>query len=226
MPAPEFDVDILRQATPSFIACLEQNPARAFREFYAFAWKLLRAFPPPAMRGFSVDDRDDLIAEVILHCVKNDMRVLRSYRDMGHAFASWLLVVAQYKALDLLRSQSSPWRPSLRLEPDGTGSAPPPVHARGARPDELAISRRNFELVMRIVREMAPEDQILLLASAEGYPPRDLVRLLGRPAEQAKKVSDDLRYCRKRLKRLLKTKAGLDWRELTGDGISSTRAAR
>lgn len=225
MPAPEFDVDILHQTRPSFIACLEQNPARAFREFYTFAWKILRAFPPPALRTLRADDRDDLIAEIILHCVKDDMRVLRRYDDLGYPFANWLLVVAQFRAIDLLRRPSSPWRPTVRLDPGGPAGGPSPPRDRGTLPDELAISRKNLELVMSIVREMAPQDQIILIASAEGYPPRDLVRLLGRPPEDAKKVSDSVRYCRRRLKKLLKTRAGLDWRELTGGGVSPTQTA-
>ncbi len=214
-----FSPDILRQSWPSFLSLLAENPERAKREFYRFAWKVLIAFPPPAMRGLSREDREDAISEVVFHCLKDDLRVLRTYRDQGHPFASWFLVVAQYRTLDLLR-RCAHSAGTTRSDDSGTLHHD---HSPEGRPDESAFSRRNLDLVMRFVLQMDLTDQILLMASAEGYRPRDLVRLLGLPSRNAKKVSDDLRYCRKRLKILLQTRAGLDWRDPIGDEVGSTK---
>ena len=179
----------------------------------------MRTYHSGSERALSREDREDAISEVVFHCLKDDLRVLRSYRDQGHSFASWFLVVAQYRTLDLLRRCSrSP--ETARSGPSGDVNCD---RSPEGRPDESAFSRRNLDLVMRFVSQMDVTDQILLLGSAEGYRPRDLVRFLGLPSRKAKKVSDDLRYCRKRLKILLQTRAGLDWRDLIGDEVGSTK---
>lgn len=200
----------LGSSSPPFLDDLDRDPVRAFRLFYDFAQRLFDTHPPPAMRGMSPEDRQDAISEVILHCLKDDMRVLRQYEDRGRPFAHWLLVVAQFRVLDLLRRpRPEAAAPSPALEPWTSG--------RGSvieiYPDDRALLRRNLELVIRIIRQMDLRDQILLLASAEGYPPRELALLLGRPRSEAKRLSDEVRYCRARLKAALK-KLGVDWKEL------------
>ncbi len=207
VPAPTSS-HVVHQPWPSFLNGLDGNSARAFRDFYNFAWRLLTLSPPRALRDLSPQDREDVISEIILHCLKDDARVLRTYSNHGRPFARWLLVVAQCKAVDCIR----------RLRPPQAGDAPAkdyeqPVADDAPSPEAVAIARKNLERVYRSIREMEPNCQLLLLGSAAGYRPRELACLLGWPATWGKKASDSLRYCRSRLKALLE-REGVDWQEL------------
>ncbi len=205
------DNNSLGSSRPRFLDELDRDPIRAFRTFHDFARRLLTTYPPPAMRAMSKEDREDAISEVLLHCLKENMRVLRRYEDRGRPFAHWLLVVAQYRVLDLLRR-------NRRRTFESVEELEPWVFGRESRvemhPDDRAFLRQNLEVVMRLIRQMELRDQILLLASAEGYRPRDLASLLGLPRSAAKRLSDELRYCRTRLKMALKRKLGMEWEDL------------
>jgi len=70
-------------------------------------------------------------------------------------------------------------------------------------PDRRADARMALEVVTDCIRELGETCRLLLLGAAEGMRPRELTRLLGWPKEWNKKASDDLRECRKRLKKRL-----------------------
>ena len=63
------------------------------------------------------------------------------------------------------------------------------------------------------LQQMGDKCRVLVQGAAEGYKPRELTRLLGWPADWNKKASDDLRECRRQLKRLLED-SGLESTEL------------
>jgi hypothetical protein len=91
---------MLDQARPNFLDLLDKDPNQAFRDFYEFANKLLIINPPKSLQALTETERKDTIHDIILHCIKENFKVLRSYIDCGRPFAGWLYTVAYNKGLD------------------------------------------------------------------------------------------------------------------------------
>ena len=187
---------------PSFLNLLDKNPDKAFREFYSFTYKLLKVKPPKGMQGMSEMESEDLIHEIVLHCVTDDFKVLHQYLDRGKPFAAWLYVLAHNMCLDYLRKRKRdivpvsedrhPYNPNLnrsRAELDST-------------PEKRARLKGVIDTVGRCISKLGEYCQLLLQLAADEYSPREIVQVLRLPADENKKISDDLRGCRKRLKKL------------------------
>ncbi len=200
----------LRQSYPPFLSLLRSDPGAAFKGFHRFTWRLLLSNPPSILRSLRPELREDVIAEVIYHCWRDNQRVLRAYRDQGRPFAAWLLVVARRKALDLLRREPPEALP-LTEEPRGEGGVGPLPHP-GPNPSRVADVRRLLSIAARCIERMNNKCRLLLWGSAQGYRPKELSVLLGWGPNRNKKASDDLRECRRDLKKLLMGE-GIDWQE-------------
>ena len=94
----------MRETWPVFLNRLEEEPQRAFAEFFSFAQRLLEVCPPGVLTQIPPDNREDVIHDIILHCCQDDFRVLKRYADQGRPFAAWFQLVARNKILDHLRS--------------------------------------------------------------------------------------------------------------------------
>jgi RNA polymerase sigma factor (sigma-70 family) len=199
---------LLDQQRPDFLDDLDRDRDRAFRGFHDFAWRLLTVSAPSAFRGFSPDERQALISDVVLRCVEGDFRALRTYR--GGSFAGWLLTVARRLALDEIRRRTR--RREVPLPPERPQSDEPKGQIASADPlpDQQLEWSEHLECVRRCIARMSRKCQILLWAGAEGLLPREMQRLLGSGSGSNKAISDDLRYCRDRLKRIL-LQDGFDW---------------
>ena len=194
---------------PAFLNLLSSDPDAAFADFYRFAVGTLVAVPPRLMRSLSNEDREDLTQEIIYHCVKDDFRVLRQYVDKGRPFAVWLYAVAHNFCLDYLRSKGrNPDTTSIHENANGPGleNVLTDRHNDGQNRPELlellTIVKKTLELVGEYCR-------VLLEMAADEFTPREMTLVLGMTPDQNKKVSDDLRYCRKKLKDRLAEK-GID----------------
>ncbi|MCX5753166.1 MAG: sigma-70 family RNA polymerase sigma factor [Candidatus Krumholzibacteria bacterium] len=196
---------------PPFLKLLDSDPAAAFDGFYRFAVKSLTDMPPRLMRTMNRDDFEDLLHEIIYHCVKDNYRVLRQYVAKGHSFAAWLYTVAHNKCLDIQR------KPMIDCEPidrDKNGKSLANVLAdKKSRGEDRAELVEILEATKRAMAQMDERCRLLLALAAEEYKPEEMVLVLRMPPGQNKKVSDDLRYCREKLKKLL-TQAGIDIRAL------------
>jgi RNA polymerase sigma factor (sigma-70 family) len=202
---------LLRQSWPKFLDLLDTEPERGFAEFYDFTRRLLAVHPPRVYWQTPERHRADLVHDIILHCCRDDFRVLRRYQDRGMAFAAWLMLVARNKILDFLRAKDSSAGISLAEEDDEN----PGVHLRDPEPpvDERVDRQKIISLVRTALEDMNDKCRVLIEGAAEGYKPRELTRLLGWPIEWNKKASDDLRECRKKLRSYL-YQQGLDLEEL------------
>jgi DNA-directed RNA polymerase specialized sigma24 family protein len=205
----------LDQPWPGFLDRLDSAPGAAFGEFYAFAWRLLTSHPPAVLRSLPLADRGELVSEVILHCWRNECRVLRTYRNRDIPFSRWLLMVARHKTLDSIKARER--RPATDPSqcPGAEDANRGPLIDPAPSVETQLIIRQNLELVHRCILQMGHNCQLLLLGNASGLKPREMTRLLGWPSEAGKKVSDSLRYCRQKLKESLRQE-GLDWREMIG----------
>ncbi len=195
---------MLKQPWPSFLNLLDENPEEAFSAFYSFAYKVLTVKPPRSLQELPGVEPEDMIQEIILHCVRDDFRVLRRYEDRGKPFAAWLYVLAHNKCLDYLRK--------TKREVEAMSSSANPTYS-GVDPDidpEVRTRLRDIiEIVRRCVLDLGSYCELLLQCAADEYTPSEIVLVLGWPKNKNKKVADDLRECRRRLKRMLATQ-GID----------------
>lgn len=203
--------EVMDKPWPSFLDLLSTSPERAFEQFYLFAQRMLTVCPPSVMWQVTPSNREDHIHDIVLHCCRDDFRVLRRYQNRGKPFAAWFMLVARNKILDQLRSKANAPKVSLAEE----DAENPGVVLVDSAPlaDEQTERRRIVELVTGTLQNLSDQCRILIQGAAEGYRPRELTRLLGWPADQNKKASDALRECRKTLRRLL-ANGGLDPKRL------------
>lgn len=212
--ATEVAAEMIQETCPGFLTDLDSDPDRAFAAFYEFTWRLLQSNPPSAMRALSQLDREDVITNVIYHCWRDDQRKLRSYRDQGKPFAKWLTVVAWHEAIDFLRARNPREVPFTDSTDDRPGTPQDDYPAGNAPPDGPAIVAETLAILAKALKKLSVECQLLIELRAQGYKPREMIVLLGWPADKSNKdISDQARHCVKRLKEILR-EAGHDWREL------------
>ncbi len=156
---------------------------RAWEEFHAFAWKLIQLRQPVALSSLPYEEREDLLAEIIQDFQQDQFRLLRRYENRGRPFAVWFWLVIKRRALDRLRAMK------VRRYED----IPEWVRDTTPSPDEEASSKAALEDVRYIIRELSPRCQLLLMASAEGYKPRDLLGLETLLYTDGKRLSDHLK---------------------------------
>ena len=194
---------------PSFLSRLDSDPESAFEDFYRLAWRILEEVPPRPMRGLAEGDREDVFHETIYHCVRNNFRILRRYVDRGRPFAAWLYTIAHHKCIDFLRvGRVQSGSVSFDQDPDGKG-----LEKILSNPADDPVKRVELAEVLGIVKsalaELGDYCRLLLEMASDELTPREMVLVLRVPRDQNKKVSDDLRYCREKLKKRL-AEIGLD----------------
>jgi len=198
---------------PTFLDVLDSDPDTAFVDFYRFAVRTLSTAPPRPMRNLSQDDRQDLIHDIIYHCAKDNFRVLRQYVDKGKPFAAWLYVMAHNLCVDHFRSKGrDPDVVSINRNSGGT-SLENILSNRGSSNGKKSELVELIAIVKKTIKRLDEYCRLLLEMAADEFTPKEMVAVLRLPPDQNKKVSDDLRYCREKLKRRL-AEGGLDIRSL------------
>jgi DNA-directed RNA polymerase specialized sigma24 family protein len=190
---------------PSFLDSMNDDPKQAAAEFYLFAARLLKASPPKPMRGLSPEDQEDMIQEIVIHCIKDNFRVLRTYKDRGKPFAGWLYVIGYNKTMDSLRS------PNRESSFDNESGDSPQILSEKAETEALfgMEHKEACSVVLNCLKRIDEKCRLLIKLAAQEYLPREIEILLGEAAGGAKKIANDLAYCRKKLAKLLSEK-GLD----------------
>jgi RNA polymerase sigma factor (sigma-70 family) len=188
----------LHDKNPPFLALLDSDPPRAWREFYDFAWRYLRAKKPYRFNDLDPPTCENLISETLLTCGANNFEALRRYVPQGLPFGVYLARIANNKAIDLIRRRIVEEN-LVRSEPD---------RAVGS-PERDYRYRALLEVVEECMLELRPECRILLRAAAEEFKPREIARIIGVPYADNKQVADRLAACREALKRQLR-KRGID----------------
>lgn len=188
---------------PSFLRLLDSDPKAALTEFYRFLiWTLTKVSPRP-MRSLCQDEQEDLKHEIFVHCVQNNFRVLRRYVPSGRPFAAWLYTVAYNASVDYIRKhklkhevasiqQNSSQKELIDILPNAK-----------RHPHNHNVWRELLPAVKKIISRLDERCRLLLEMAADELSIKEMVKLLRLSPDQNKKISDDLRYCRKKLKKLL-----------------------
>lgn len=221
---------VLQQSWPTFLDEIDSSPNSAKRKFYEFSRKLLKIRPPRYVRSLSEDDLQDFAHDFFMYCCKDNFKTLRKYKDRGSAFAGWLYVVANRKAIDWIRSNTKEPTVSMdnpgksnRSSGDDTDSLLNFIFDREPGPDIRAGWKDLLEFIYECIEKLAPSYQILLKAAAEGKSPKEIAILVGDPGKSNKAISDDLRYARKKLIDTVMLNASEDTREIFREIISKAR---
>jgi RNA polymerase sigma factor (sigma-70 family) len=156
----------------------------------------LRDYPPAIMRSLGEAEREDLIQDVILHCTEDKLRALKSYRNTGRPFSVWLYFITRNRTLDFLRREGRMARFRDELTAD---------HADISTDGNLGPEQSNSVKVVLVkvadgLRGLDQKCRILIGFAADEYAPREIALALGLTPDHAKKISDDLRHCRRKLR--------------------------
>ncbi len=198
---------MLQEPWPSFLNYLDADPMRAGREFCEFALKFFTAINPRFLHSFNSSERSDAKQEICLHCISDDFRVLRQYRLINRGFGSWFYVIAHNKAMDLLRKSGRTVKvleSSSKSAGQSAATTEPALNPHGA-----LVSMDRLRVVVSVIRKMDEYCQLLLRMGADELTPIEMTRILRWRLDKAKKISDDLRYCREKLRGLLR-QVGVD----------------
>jgi len=188
---------------PPFLDLLDSDRKAAIVEFYRFLIWTLNKVPPRPMRGLCMEDQEDVKHEILIHCIEKGFKVLRQYVPSAKPFAAWLYTVAHNVCVDCIR------RKSLRSEEvsiheDSNGKKLEHVLANPIDEERRHQMAHYKSIVMKVLEKMDDYCRILLGMAADEFTPREMALVLGLPPSKSKKVSDDLRYCREKLRKRLK----------------------
>ncbi len=185
---------------PGFLDLLDSEPGKALDEFYRLASGTIARVPPRPVRGLAKQAFEDFFHDFVLACCKGRFRKLKQYRDRGRPFAGWLYVVAHNFALDWLARLDQPMENTNFAETAG-------VSGNG-----LAHLVQN---VQQAISTLSEKCRLLLKLAAEEYTPKEMTLAMGWPEDQNAKASNDLRYCRRKLRQIL-ADSGVDIEEELG----------
>jgi RNA polymerase sigma factor (sigma-70 family) len=192
---------------PSFLDLLERDPNRAFKDFYRLAVSVLTITPPRTMRTLCKEDQEDIIQETIYHCVKDNFRVIKQYVNTGRPFTAWFHAVAHNIAVDYIRAKGREPEPTRIPEGSNPEELIDIIPNPDPGPDSLVYINELMAAIRRLLKGLGDYCRLLVDMAADGFTPKEIAMVL---RASNKKVSDDLRYCRERLKKRL-AKAGFDY---------------
>jgi len=185
--------------TFSFLLKLQTDREEAFAGFYAFAVRFLLYYPPAEIQNIDKDNKMDLIHDIVYHCVKDDFRVLKQYVKRANTnFAAWFYVTARNKCRDILKSKEYKYN-GISYDNDCNDNVIRKLKSSNMSPEEEAELNEIIDLVETKISEMDEKCRKLLSLSAYGLKPIDIVAILRQPRSNNKKLSDEIRYCRKKL---------------------------
>lgn len=184
---------------PDFLDDLDRDRPRALVAFRRFAEEFFRHAPPPIFFRVPPDDREDVVSEVILHCIDNDCAKLRKFTPRrGATFAGWFAVVASRKISDRLQRRQR--QKDLVDERARADDDPPP-----SPPDPFGITAANEleRLFLKALKQIGRRCRLLLRLKFLQYKNREIVQVLRLPRDHNKTIGNQVLECRKRLVRLL-----------------------
>jgi len=192
---------------PYFFSILDIDREKAFKEFYLHVEPILRFNPPRQIYILAPEEREDCLQEVFIHFWKEGCSVLKKYlkkvEETGKEinFNGWFYITARNKIISYIRELNRlPDMFSLGDDSEGDG-LPDKLTGRNNGTEKKMDLEKLIRIVGEIIIEMRIRCQMLLSMAASGLKPRDIASILAE--DDNKKISNDLRYCRKKLKNLI-----------------------
>ncbi|MCX6827833.1 MAG: hypothetical protein NT002_00910 [candidate division Zixibacteria bacterium] len=134
---------------------------------------------------------------------------MRQYINRGQPFAGWLYLVAYNRTLELARAKKrEPQFVSIHSDESGKGLE----HIFQDNTEDLlnlTAWKQVAGKVYEIIKQLSQKCRLLLEMAADEYSPQEMVDTLKLPSDYNKKVSDDLRECRRQLRKRL-SESGID----------------
>jgi RNA polymerase sigma factor (sigma-70 family) len=193
---------------PQFLDLLDSDPQAALTGFYRFLTWTFNKVPPRPGRTLCREDQEDVKHEVFVHCVEKDFRVLRQYIPSGRPFAAWLYTVAHNVSIDYIRKKE-PKHKVVSIHKDSSGKSLKDSIVNPIDDAKRYMIARYVPIAKKMIGGLDHYCRLLLEMAADEFTPKEMVLALGLPSNQNKEVSDRLRYCREKLKKLL-AGAGID----------------
>lgn len=119
--------------------------------------------------------------EALQDCYLRVWHRAESYSPAKGEPIAWLIGVARYRALDVLRGQRFVMAPAAAMEPEAVA---PEMTAQEFEPgpEDRAVEREGLERLMRCMRGLSEvQRKSVLLAYYEGYSHTELARAMGAP---------------------------------------------
>jgi RNA polymerase sigma-70 factor (ECF subfamily) len=159
------------QRLSALLAAIGRGDERAFAELYRASAGHLYALL------LRILQRRDWAEEALQDCFLKIWQKAETYEPSRGAPLTWLLTVARYRALDLLRMK----RPEMELPDDDT--APElEASAAGDDPEQGAEAAQNSERLSECMQRLSAEQRrSVLLAYFRGYSHPELARALKAP---------------------------------------------
>ena len=187
-----------RDEHPEFFDYLDSDPEKAKKLFTAWVFDQIKQKPPRMLRWVPEEERTDAVHDVILKCLQKDFKKLRSYEPQGKPFGGWFTIVLSNHVLDKYRrAHIAPETELAESEGEQIGSNNPGSATRPERARMLGVVRDYIAKLERRCR------MLLKLAACE-FKPQEIARLLRLDKSEAKKLSNSLGYCRRKLMQMLR----------------------
>jgi DNA-directed RNA polymerase specialized sigma24 family protein len=194
---------------PSFLDLIDSDPDTARAQIGYFILKRLKDTPPSIIRAFDEKDYPGLYNEVFLHCVNNDFKIIRKYINNGKPFAGWLHCVAYNKLYDIAK-QEGLIKEKKFVFLDETGNPGHNVRTTPDDPSKVAELNELISIVRNAISQLGRDCRLLLEMASDEFNIGEMLTILRQPQSKNKWLSDKLRYCRNKLRKLLENMK-IDW---------------
>ncbi len=178
---------------PDFLNELQTDLDAAMAGFYSYAIQQLRCETPKPLRYIPAHLQCDAVSDFIVHCFKDDLCVLKRYVNKGRTFAGWLHLVATNFFISWIRRNLNPRYSFVEFDPENS------TGRRTSGLDEQFELSDLLEKISRIIGRLGEKCRLLLKLAAEEFEIKEIVTLMRYPKVANVKISNDLRYCRKKL---------------------------
>ncbi|MEZ5357506.1 MAG: sigma-70 family RNA polymerase sigma factor [Candidatus Zixiibacteriota bacterium] len=149
------------------------------------------------------EDKKEFLHELIISLLENQFKKLKSYVDRGLPFSAWLTVVISNKCRDFQRSKYREKSTVLIPSVIDASEYADQLHSKELTPFEKTAYQTLLAAVKTAMAALPEHCRLMLEMAAEETSFADMQKLLGPQWNDTKKIYDDLRYCRKRLKETL-----------------------
>jgi RNA polymerase sigma factor (sigma-70 family) len=135
--------------------------------------------------------------------VKDKFHALRQYKNKGKPFAGWFYILAHNKIKDYIRKKVRKPKVISNNPDNQTDDILETLPNPSPDSEIIADLSELLSITREALMKLSTYCQLLLQMAADEFTPREMVVVLRLAKDQNKKVSDDLRECRRKLIQVL-----------------------